>query len=561
MIVFTQGGVASNPGEAQQGVKGVLVSLSNHDNTGVTEWLWELVSVPIGSALEPGVLGVGATSSFTPDVAYGYGVRLTTLVAGSVVVDERVFGVPDEDGYIIPAFAMSHKAHNFGGQERGWAGDDGTNAPLIDHILKDVGGRVHELESTVDGLTLGAVAVPEANTVFVSKGGNNGTGMRGERTKPFLTIAAALAVAQDGDLVMIGPGTFTEAGLTIPDVANLYIVGSGMGVTTITLSSGRISRTSSSALNQLLFANFSYDENNGTDIRIKGTDAGGYCSSGIGLTFYNIEILTDDNTESNCMTVDEARIVRLIGVKTVANSGRIEIGCTSAAGKVEFRDCVRTGNSESCDMCFFYGMKESGARVAVTVSGCKFYTCNNALSLGPYVDLVVDSGCDFFSCKEVIYAEDADGCMLQVSGLFADSDVLLAPGYGNTLVAKFRGVRELYTLTCDCSEGSTSTVYVSNSSIEILSATINGDGVLNMTTCNSYFDTAGLTYSGYSSSSQIKFFNCVIYSGQVDCIPDPGVTMRGGYTHTDSFTFLNGGQLRIYTNDGRDSTLYPLMAE
>jgi len=139
--------------------------------------------------------------------------------------------------------------------------------------------------------------------------------------------------------------------------------------------------------------------------------------------------------------------------------------------------------------------------------------------------------------------------------------VLLAPGYGNTLVANFRGVRELDTLTCDCSEGSTSTVYVSNSSIETLSATINGDGVLNMTTCNSYFDTADLTYSGYSSSSQIKFFNCVICSGQVDCIPDPGVTMRGGYTHTDSFTFLNGGQLRIYTNDGKDSTLYPLMAE
>src|SRR5207249_3033530 len=50
--------------------------------------------------------------------------------------------------------------------------------------------------------------------------------------KSFLTISAAIAVATSGDVIVVGPGTFTEnSGIVIPDNVSLY--GAGIGRTTI----------------------------------------------------------------------------------------------------------------------------------------------------------------------------------------------------------------------------------------------------------------------------------------------------------------------------------------
>jgi len=66
-------------------------------------------------------------------------------------------------------------------------------------------------DAAIAAAAAGDVSGIASNTViFVnSTGGNNSTGQRGT-TKAFLTITAALAVAQNGDTIFLSPGTFTE---------------------------------------------------------------------------------------------------------------------------------------------------------------------------------------------------------------------------------------------------------------------------------------------------------------------------------------------------------------
>lgn len=60
----------------------------------------------------------------------------------------------------------------------------------------------------------------DTNYIRVDKGGNDSTGSRANGY-PFLTIAAALAAASSGDVVMVYPGTYNESGLTIPSGVGL----------------------------------------------------------------------------------------------------------------------------------------------------------------------------------------------------------------------------------------------------------------------------------------------------------------------------------------------------
>jgi hypothetical protein len=70
--------------------------------------------------------------------------------------------------------------------------------------------------------------------------GNDGTGTRGDPTLPFLTLKAAIAACQSGDVLYIGPGTFPiTAAIDVPvwplGLDALSIVGSGRGVTILSM--------------------------------------------------------------------------------------------------------------------------------------------------------------------------------------------------------------------------------------------------------------------------------------------------------------------------------------
>lgn len=69
-----------------------------------------------------------------------------------------------------------------------------------------------------------------ANCCYVSKGGNDSSGQRNNMGRPFLTIAAAMAASQSGDVIMLGPGRWTENVALLEDRS---IVGSGQQATEI----------------------------------------------------------------------------------------------------------------------------------------------------------------------------------------------------------------------------------------------------------------------------------------------------------------------------------------
>lgn len=79
----------------------------------------------------------------------------------------------------------------------------------------------------------GGAVVGPSNAVFVDVAGNNGTAVRGDRSKPFLTYTAALAACLDGDTIFIGPGHFPVPATPVPPVVvtHLSILGSGRDVT------------------------------------------------------------------------------------------------------------------------------------------------------------------------------------------------------------------------------------------------------------------------------------------------------------------------------------------
>jgi hypothetical protein len=84
----------------------------------------------------------------------------------------------------------------------------------------------------------GGGAVGFGNAVYLCPPprGNDGTGTRGDATKPFATLKAAIAACQSGDILYIAPGQFTIAVVAdlpvwAPGLTRLFVKGSGLDIT------------------------------------------------------------------------------------------------------------------------------------------------------------------------------------------------------------------------------------------------------------------------------------------------------------------------------------------
>lgn len=140
-VQFTQGATVGGAGFALVGVTGTSVTVANGNNTNVVRWVFTLLDVPPGSAIIPGLIsdGPSSTASFLPDVAGCY--RMQVDVYGILnlthSVDVRAFIVRSTRGWIYPAFRDIASELNFvdsshpSGNARGW-----TTA--LEQILKDL---------------------------------------------------------------------------------------------------------------------------------------------------------------------------------------------------------------------------------------------------------------------------------------------------------------------------------------------------------------------------------------------------------------------------------------
>lgn len=124
-LVITQLGVPGPPGEAVVVAAGSVATLSNNDDTGVTNWKYELLDTPLYSALSPGILSNGPipTADFTPESGvYGcYRCKVTVTGPSGTASDIRNYAtVTPNHGWIIPSFFAGANEMNFLGQIRGW---------------------------------------------------------------------------------------------------------------------------------------------------------------------------------------------------------------------------------------------------------------------------------------------------------------------------------------------------------------------------------------------------------------------------------------------------------
>ena len=224
-IKFTQGLLTAPAGTALIGRVDEEVLCENGDNTGVTSWTWELVSVPIESSLVPGILSVTSTVTFTPDAVYGYLIKLTVSDGFNTVADERVLGIADDKGWLLPAYNPNPfgrtDAHNFTGQIRGWAGPEVMTGPdgevlLLDGILKSIATG-----SLPEGHEVGDVPL-FTGTVYVAEQ------LTEDYIQPAFTvgITASVPLVEVGQVVVTpgftgaytpGPPTLPSESLTLTD--------------------------------------------------------------------------------------------------------------------------------------------------------------------------------------------------------------------------------------------------------------------------------------------------------------------------------------------------------
>lgn len=184
---------------------------------------------------------------------------------------------------------------------------------------------VGNVQDAIDALKQGTPGsqVGPSNAVYVDIAGSDTTGERGNAARPYLTVAAAMAVMLNGDDLIIGPGDFTIAvGLTMPALVttNCTISGAGPTATRLNGAAGVDILTLKNTLTRCLIQNLSMTAlTTGKCITGTGgaTAAGAYFSTG--LFALNLVLATSGGAVDT-ITLVEANICDLFNVQASTGS-------------------------------------------------------------------------------------------------------------------------------------------------------------------------------------------------------------------------------------------------
>lgn len=136
--------------------------------------------------------------------------------------------------------------------------------------------------------------VGPSNVVYVDIAGDDGTGARGDASKPFLTPTAAIAAMTTNlDQMRLGPGLFVIAATLSPPAAvdRFSVVGSGKGITTIGAGNGIDIFTLNGTMDGVTIADITLTPKAGGSALIAdgSTALGGFFQS-LPLVMRNVEI-------------------------------------------------------------------------------------------------------------------------------------------------------------------------------------------------------------------------------------------------------------------------------
>jgi hypothetical protein len=97
----------------------------------------------------------------------------------------------------------------------------------VDGLSKDDKLILHDnIQGNIKGITIEQLLsigeVEISKTLFVSKSGNDSSAQKGLLNKPFLTITAARDASQEGDLIVVYPGTYNDFGI-LKNMVNYYL--------------------------------------------------------------------------------------------------------------------------------------------------------------------------------------------------------------------------------------------------------------------------------------------------------------------------------------------------
>jgi hypothetical protein len=205
----------------------------------------------------------------------------------------------------------------------------GIATGLGTYIEYDTGQRIAvrgTLAATAALFVGGGVAPSKA--VYVDTAGNDSTGQRGSAVFPFLTMAAAMAVVQSGDEVLVSPGTYAGA-FALPAVANITIRGSGeyAGDTVLTAANA-VDVMTLNAANRSVLVDTIQIAGLTTGRAIVGTGAAAaraWLSTGAGLALQDVVL---SSAAGNALDLTYANLVLLRD--TIISSGGINLTVCSA---------------------------------------------------------------------------------------------------------------------------------------------------------------------------------------------------------------------------------------
>jgi len=213
--------------------------------------------------------------------------------------------------------------------------------------LVQTGGEVQQLQSADSLFGLGRGAILFVDSVY----GNDSNAQRNRRDRPFLTIGAAVAMATNGDKIVVGPGTFTETAVVqLP--ANVSLFGAGIDVTTLSSNVGIVSGHACFAPGNSSVI---------TDLTVNST-------TGVGAP---LGWLTNDTVGTNVLLFR----VKLVGISdgfyfSLANGSLTAFDCIVSSqqdcfyadvlGTFEFYNCIFASVSAAISA---YGLNSSNANV------------------------------------------------------------------------------------------------------------------------------------------------------------------------------------------------------